>query len=152
MKTKNFSDLHLISRHRKYPIKLEQHIHKIARQLSYSDDKPYNDGDLWQSEKIGEGWFYSISYDRTWRIINPRNGAEVEVGTKVFSLAVFVIALSEFHMYLYKKWTIGALSDELAELYINVLLNGSKFLTEDEYRTFCEIVGGEFEDLYRLGA
>jgi hypothetical protein len=118
-----------------YSMKLEQHIYKVAKRLSDS----YEAG-FWISEKIGEGWFFSLTDDRTWHVINPNNYSDVRIGSKGFSLAVFLIALSEFHIYLYQKGLMGSLSDELAELHGNAMSLAETILSEEDYRAFCAIV------------
>lgn len=139
MQTKKFDDLYRLAPHVMYPMKLEQHIYKVARRLSDSDDQPY-DGGYWVSEKIGEGWFFSLTDERRWRVVNANNYTDVHIGTKGFSLAVFLIALSEFSIYLYQKGLMGALSDELAKLHSNAMSLADTVLTEDDYRAFCAIV------------
>ncbi|TDA63601.1 hypothetical protein E0765_07135 [Sulfuricurvum sp. IAE1] len=139
MKTKEFDDLYRLIKNPLIPANLEQHIYKVARRLSASDDQPY-DGGYWVSEKIGDGWFFSLNEERRWRVENPNNFSDVHIGSKAFSLAVFLIALSEFSIYLYQKGLMGALSDELAELHGNALSLASEVLTEDDYRAFCAVV------------
>lgn len=139
MKTNEFDDLYSLINNPMIPMNLEQHIYKVARRLTSSDSQPY-DGGYWKSEKIGEGWFFSLTEDRRWRVVNPNNYTDVHIGTKGFSLAVFLIAFSEFSIYLYQKGLMGVLSDELTELHGNALSLASEVLTEDDFRAFCSIV------------
>jgi hypothetical protein len=139
MQTKQFDGLYNLTSNFNLPIALEKHIYKVAERLSASDVQPYSGGN-WKSEKIGEGWFFSLTGERTWRIVNEGNYSDVTVGTKAFSIATFLIALSEFSMYLYQKGVQGALMTEIVSLHENVMDLVQSVLSEDDYRAFCAVV------------
>lgn len=139
MKTLQFSDLNDLAEKATTVASLDALIFKTAKRLSKFDDKPYNGG-FWISEKIGEGWFYSLSSDRTWRMVNPGNGSDVKVGTKAFSLAVFLIALSEFSMDLYDSDIEAVLSDEIVEIHGNALSLAHTVLSEKDFSAFCAVI------------
>lgn len=139
MKTTQFTDLNGLAEKATTVASLDAYIFKTAKRLSKFDDEPYNGG-LWLSEKIGEGWFYCLSLERTWRIVNPGNCSDVKVGTKAFSLAVFLIALSEFSMDLYDNDIEEALSDEIIELHGNALSLAHTVLDEKDFSAFCTVI------------
>lgn len=139
MKTVELDGLYDLTKNFNLPAILERHIFTVAKRLSESDEKPY-DGGYWKSEKIGEGWFFSLTSERTWHIINAENYSDVTVGTKVFSLAVFLIALSEFSTYLHQKGIDEPLCDEIAELHSNAIQLVSTVLSEEDYSAFCAVI------------
>lgn len=139
MKTMQFTDLNDLAEKATTVASLDALIFKTAKRLTKYDEKPY-DGGLWLSEKIGEGWFYCLSSERTWRIVNPGNCTDVKVGTKAFSLVVFLIALSEFTMDLYDNDIEEALSDEITELHGNALSLAHTVLSEKDFRAFCAVI------------
>jgi hypothetical protein len=139
MKTVEFDGLYDLTRNFNLPAILERHIFTVAKRLSESDEKPY-DGGYWKSEKIGEGWFFNLTSERTWRIVNVENYSDVTVGTKAFSLAVFLVALSEFSIYLDQKGVDGPLCDEIAELHSNAMEFAKSVLSEEDYSAFCAVI------------
>lgn len=139
MKTTMFNDLYNLIQNPFIPTSLEQHIRNVAKRLSAQDDCPYTEGD-WASEKIGNGWFLNLSENRRWRVVNPCNYTDVHIGGKGFSLAIFVIALSEFSIHLYQKGATGDFTDELAMLHNNAMTFVDTVLNEDDLRAFCSII------------
>lgn len=139
MKTVEFDDLYGLTKNYNLPAMLEKHIFTVAKRLSESDEKPY-DGGYWKSEKIGDAWFFSLTSERTWRIVNAENYSDVTVGTKAFSLAVFLVALSEFSIYLDQKGIDEPLCDEITELHSNAMELAETVLSEEDYSAFCAVI------------
>ncbi len=134
--SKKFNDLYLL--HMIHPLRLEQKIYSVAQRLTQSDKSPYNGG-LWNSEPLGERWYFLLSSERIWNLYNENNGAEAVVSTKAFSLIVFVIALSEFSMKLFDEECGSMLGDEIAWLHKNAMEHVELLLGKEDADGFYAI-------------
>ncbi len=139
MKTSNFDMLYAVAKNPMLVMKFEALIYATAERLSNHDDNPYKSGS-WKSEPLGEGWFFSLSEERNWRIINVDNYSNETVGTKAFSMIVFLFALSRFSEHLYEKEIYDDLADEISDLYHNVLALAQTALSDEDYSAFCAVI------------
>lgn len=141
MTTQKFEDLYELQPF--YAATLEGHIFRVADRLTNSDENPYNGGQ-WLSKPIGDGWYFELQEVRDWRIVNAENYSDVVVNTRVLSLSVFSIALSEFSSYLYGKTEndkqAEALFNEVVKLHGNMMCSARSFLSDEEMETFSDIV------------
>jgi hypothetical protein len=139
MKTSNFDMLYAIAKNPMLVMKFEALIYATAEHLSRHDDHPYKNG-TWKSEALGDGWFFLLSEERSWHIINVDNYSNATVGTKAFSIIAFIFALSRFSEHLYEKEIYDDLADEISDLYHNVLAFAQSTLNDEDYTAFCAVI------------
>lgn len=141
MKTANFDDLYKVTKNPTLIILLENLMYRFAEKLSEHDELPYSSG-TWKSKRFEDGgWFFNLSEERQWRVVNTNNYADVTVGSLAFSLAVFTFALSDFSIYLFEKGIhTDPVVDEIADLHCNAMRLANTVLSEEDYEAFCSIV------------
>lgn len=84
---------------------LEEIVYSVARELSASDENPYDEGYWLSKEKVVDEtiklWTWELSKsDREWNLVYAENFSDITISTQGFSLLVFSMSLSRFTVVL----------------------------------------------------
>lgn len=134
-----FDDLYELTTNPMLVINLEHHIYSVARRIS-AEDTPYESG-YWVSVPLGDGFVFELQEKMQFHIVNPGNYTDVKASAKCFSLIVFVIALSEYSMFLFEKYSQEErLLEAIVALHDELMSRREEYLEEEEDReAFFEI-------------
>lgn len=136
----NFDKLYGIAKNPLRVIALEHHVYKVAERLT-AEDTPYTGG-YWESVVLGNGFVFELQANKKFHVVNENNFADEIITSKVFSVAVFLIALSEYSIHLnYKYPNESDLLDAICFLYAEIHTYAEQYLLTDEERSsFANII------------
>lgn len=130
----NFDKLYDVSKNPLRVITLEHHVYKVAERLA-AEDTPYIGG-YWESVVLGNGFVFELQTDKKFHVINENNFADEMTTAKVFSVAVFLIALSEYSIHLtYKHPSESDLVDAICFLHAEIHCYIEQYLLTDEEKS-----------------
>lgn len=136
----NFDKLYEVAKNPLRVITLEQHVYSVARRLA-AEDSPYVSG-YWKSVKLGNAFVFELQTNEKFHVINENNFSDEMTTSKVFSVSVFLIALSEFSFHLTEKYPDEEkLIDAVCFLHGEIHTYLEQYLLTDEERSsFANII------------
>lgn len=135
----NFDKLYEVAKNPLRVIALEHHVYKVAERLA-AEDTPYTGG-YWESVVLGNGFVFELQTKEKFHLINENNFADEMTTSKVFSVAVFWIALSEFSFHLTENFPAEEqLIDAICFLHGEIHTYAEQYLTDEERSSFANII------------
>lgn len=136
----NFDKLYEIAKNPLRVMALEQHVYSVARRLA-AEDTPYESG-YWESVKLGNAFVFELQTNEKFHVINENNFSDEMTTPKTFSIAVFLIALSEFSFHLTENFPFEEkLIDAICFLHGEIHTFAEQYLLTDEERSsFANII------------